>query len=45
MIKKHIEAGKIKPQINTTFPLEQIQEAHKLSETGRVTGKIVLKIC
>ncbi len=43
-IKKHIEAGKIKPQINKIFPLEKIQEAHKLSETGRVTGKIVLKI-
>ncbi len=43
-ITRHIESGKVKPQINTTFPLEQIQEAHKLSETGRVTGKIVLKI-
>ncbi|MCK5050438.1 MAG: NAD(P)-dependent alcohol dehydrogenase [Candidatus Cloacimonetes bacterium] len=43
-IKKHIEAGKVKPQINTTFLLDQIQEAHYLSETGRVTGKIVLKI-
>ena len=43
-IKKHVEAGKVKPQINTTFPLDQIQKAHKLSETGRVAGKIVLKI-
>ncbi|HLJ27207.1 MAG TPA: NADP-dependent oxidoreductase [Candidatus Angelobacter sp.] len=39
-----IEAGKIRPIIEGVFPLEEIAEAHRLSETGHVRGKIVLKI-
>ena len=39
-----IEAGKIRPVIQQTFPLEQIQQAHHLSEQGHVRGKIVLRI-
>jgi NADPH:quinone reductase-like Zn-dependent oxidoreductase len=37
-----IEAGKIKPVIEKIFPLEQIAEAHRLSEQGHVRGKLVL---
>jgi NADPH:quinone reductase-like Zn-dependent oxidoreductase len=39
-----IEAGKIKPMIEKVFPLEQIAEAHRLSETGHVRGKLVLSV-
>lgn len=39
-----VEAGKIRPIIHRVFPLEQIAEAHRLSELGHVRGKIVIKI-
>ena len=39
-----IEAGKIRPVVENVFPLEQIAQAHRLSETGHVRGKIVLRI-
>ena len=37
-----IEAGRIKPQIYQTFPLEQAAEAHRLMESSQHIGKIVL---
>ena len=39
-----IEAGKIRPVVERVFPLEQIAEAHRLSEAGHVRGKLVIKI-
>ncbi len=39
-----IEAGKIRPVIEKVFPLEQIAEAHRLSETGHVRGKLVVRV-
>jgi NADPH:quinone reductase-like Zn-dependent oxidoreductase len=39
-----IEAGKIKPVTEKIFPLEEIAEAHRLSESGHVRGKLVVKI-
>jgi NADPH:quinone reductase-like Zn-dependent oxidoreductase len=39
-----IEAGKIRPVIEKVFPLEQIAEAHRLSEAGHVRGKLVISI-
>jgi len=39
-----LEAGKIRTVIDRVFPLEQIGEAHRLSEAGHVRGKIVLKV-
>ena len=39
-----IEAGKIKPQIYKTFPLEQAADAHRLMETSQHIGKIVLTV-
>lgn len=39
-----IEAGKLRPVIEKTFSLDQIAEAHRLSEQGHVRGKLVLKI-
>lgn len=39
-----IEAGKIKPVIYKTFPLEQAAEAHALMESSAHIGKIMLQI-
>src|SRR5579859_573579 len=39
-----IEAGKVRPVIEKVFPLEEIAEAHRLSEQGHVRGKLVVKI-
>jgi NADPH:quinone reductase-like Zn-dependent oxidoreductase len=39
-----IEAGRFTLPVAQTFPLEEIAEAHRLSETGHVGGKIVLLV-
>jgi NADPH2:quinone reductase len=39
-----LEAGKIKPVIFKTFPLEQAKDAHALMETSTHVGKIVLQV-
>ena len=39
-----IEAGRFSLPVAQTFPLEQIAEAHRLSEGGHVRGKLVLLI-
>ncbi len=39
-----IEAGKIQPVIEKVFPLEQIADAHRLSEAGHVRGKLVIRM-
>ena len=39
-----IEAGRIKPEIYQTFPLEQAAEAHRLMESSQHIGKIVLTL-
>src|SRR5690606_5170768 len=39
-----IEAGKIKPVVYKTFPLEQAAEAHALMESSAHIGKIVLEV-
>ena len=39
-----IEAGKIRPQIFRTFPLEQAAEAHRLMESSQHIGKLVLTV-
>jgi NADPH:quinone reductase-like Zn-dependent oxidoreductase len=36
--------GKLRPHVESTFPLEQAGAAHALGETGRTRGKIVLTI-
>ena len=43
-ITKLVDAGKLHPVIERSLPLEQIAEAHRLSESGHVRGKIVIKI-
>lgn len=39
-----IEAGKLRASIAGTFPLADAAEAHRLGDTGRTTGKLVLTV-
>lgn len=39
-----IDAGKIRVHIDKIFPLEQVKQAHALSESKRAQGKIVLRV-
>ncbi len=39
-----IEAGKIQPVIQEIFPFARLADAHRLSETGHVRGKLVIQI-
>jgi NADPH:quinone reductase-like Zn-dependent oxidoreductase len=39
-----IESGRLHPIIERVFPLEQIGEAHRLSESGHVRGKLAVKV-
>lgn len=39
-----VSAGRLKPHISQTFPLEQVAAAHRAQETGRTVGKIVLTV-
>jgi NADPH2:quinone reductase len=39
-----IEAGRIRPEIFKTFPLEQAADAHRLMESSQHIGKLVLTV-
>ena len=39
-----VEAGAIRPTIDRVLPLAEAAEAHRLSETNRARGKIVLRV-
>jgi NADPH:quinone reductase-like Zn-dependent oxidoreductase len=38
------ESGAIRPTVERVFPLENVAEAHQLSETHRARGKLVLHV-
>jgi len=44
IISDFIKKKLLKPHIQKTFPLAEGAEAHQLIETGRVRGKLVLKV-
>lgn len=39
---RHFDAGELRVQVGSTFPLEQAAEAHRALESGEVLGKAVL---
>ena len=39
-----IEAGKIGPVIDRTYPLEEIADAHRYVEKGHAKGKVIMKM-
>lgn len=41
-LRAFIDEGAVKPVIDSVFPLEDIDEAHRKSETGHAGGKIVV---
>jgi NADPH2:quinone reductase len=39
-----LEAGRVRPVIHATFPLDQTREAHELMESSAHQGKIMLEV-
>ncbi|MGH8585072.1 MAG: zinc-binding dehydrogenase [Gammaproteobacteria bacterium] len=43
-LAKLVESGKLRPIVETVFPLSEARHAHELSQTGHTRGKIVLRV-
>lgn len=43
-ITRLVEGGVITPVVDRVFPLEQVRDALAYSESGRATGKVVIKV-
>ena len=43
-IAQLIEAGKVRPHVETILPLAEARRAQELSQTGHTRGKIVLEV-
>jgi NADPH:quinone reductase-like Zn-dependent oxidoreductase len=43
-LRELIESGQLLPHVERVFPLSQTDEAHALSETGHVRGKLVIRV-
>ncbi|MDQ3776685.1 MAG: zinc-binding dehydrogenase, partial [Pseudomonadota bacterium] len=43
-LAKLVESGKLRPIVETVFPLSEARHAHELSQTSHTRGKIVLRV-
>jgi NADPH:quinone reductase-like Zn-dependent oxidoreductase len=43
-LRSLVEAGRLRPVVDRSFPLEQIVEAHRYAETGQKLGNIVVVV-
>jgi len=41
---KLVDEGRLKPHVSRVFALEELAEAHRLQESGHVTGKLVVQV-
>jgi NADPH:quinone reductase-like Zn-dependent oxidoreductase len=44
LLKELIEAGKVTPVIDRTFPLSEVPEAIRYLESGQARGKLVVAV-
>ena len=44
VLRELVEAGRVRPVVDRTYPLEQTGEALKYLESGRVAGKVVITV-
>jgi NADPH:quinone reductase-like Zn-dependent oxidoreductase len=44
VLNRLVEQGRLRPEIQEVFPLEKVHQAHDLSETGHVRGKLVIRV-
>ena len=43
-IARLVDSGRLRIHVSRTFDLADLREAHRLQETGHVTGKLVLRV-
>ena len=43
-VSRLMQSGAIKPLVDRVFPLESVRDALAFSESGRATGKVVIKV-
>ncbi len=43
-LARYVNKGTIKPQVDAVFPIDEVKEAFEARESGRVNGKVALKI-
>jgi len=41
---EYFDAGKLRPHISETYPLEKLAEAHRQQETGHTLGKLAVRV-
>jgi NADPH:quinone reductase-like Zn-dependent oxidoreductase len=44
LLARMADQGRLRPEIQEVFPLERAGDAHRLAETGRTRGKIVIRM-